>query len=61
MASAATVGKRGSPNQILCRAIALFFPFCGFLSPVPMQINGTGLGYKDISDLNAMHVSDKNH
>lgn len=53
----AAVGKRGSPNQILCTAITLLF--CGFLSPVPMQINGTGFGYKDIGDLNAMHKSNK--
>lgn len=53
----AAVGKRGSPNQILCTAITLLF--CGFLSPVPMQINGTGFGYKDICDLNAMHKSNK--
>lgn len=36
-----------------------FFLFGGFLSPVPMQINWTGLSYKDISDLNAMHDSNR--
>lgn len=43
----ATVGKRGSRNQILCTAVTFFFfPFCGFLSPVPMQINWAGLATK---------------
>lgn len=51
----ATVGNRGSPNQILCAAIAFLFPFGGFLSPVPMQINWTGFGHKGMCDLNAMH------
>lgn len=59
MASAATFGKRGSPNQILSTAVTFLFPFGGFLSPVPMQINWTGLSYKDISDLNAVHDFNK--
>lgn len=53
----ATVGKRGSPNQILCTAVTLLFG--GFVSPVPMQINWTGFGYKDICDLNALHDSNE--
>lgn len=51
----AAVGKRGSPNQILCTAVTFFFPLCGFLSPVPMQINWTAFGYKDLCDLNEKH------
>lgn len=57
----ATVGKRESPNQILCTAITFFIPFSGFLSPGPMQINWTGFGHKGMCDLNAMHNFNQKH
>lgn len=49
----ATVGKRGSPNEIQCTAITCFFPFCRFFFPVLVQINWTGFDYKEMCDLNA--------
>lgn len=57
----ATVGKSESPNQILCTAITFFIPFGGFLSPVPVQINWTGLGHKSMCDPNAMHNLNQKH